>query len=104
MANDSAHSSWYSSGRWRKIRAAQLRKEPLCQFCLDAGRVVPGRVADHVVPHRGLESLFWHGKLQTLCYFHHNSTKREAELRGYVRDVGADGWPIDPRHPTNNRR
>jgi hypothetical protein len=24
-------------------------------------------------------------------------------LRGYLPDVGSDGWPLDPRHPVYNR-
>src|SRR6266404_1730756 len=34
-------------------QAHQLRIEPLCRLCLEAGRVTPATVADHVTPHRG---------------------------------------------------
>ena len=36
---------------WARRRAHQLRVEPLCRLCLEAGRVVPATVADHATPH-----------------------------------------------------
>jgi len=39
--------------------------------------------------------------MQSLCAHCHNSTKQSEERLGYSRGVGPDGYPIDPRHPTN---
>ena len=61
-------------------------------------------VADHVVPHKGDPVLFWEGELQTLCPDHHDSTKQQAEVRGFSVERGADGWPVDPNHPANRGR
>ena len=63
------------------------------------GMVVPAEVADHVVPHRGNEQLFWFGKLQSLCWSCHSSNKQLLERRGYYTDIGVDGWPTDNKHP-----
>ena len=36
----------YSDPRWRKLRAAQLKREPLCKLCLQMGRQTQATVAD----------------------------------------------------------
>ena len=72
-------------------------------MCLKEGKVVPATVADHVVPHHGDVNLFWLGELQSLCAPHHSSSKRVEEIRGYSRQIGADGWPVDPEHPANKQ-
>jgi 5-methylcytosine-specific restriction enzyme A len=36
---------------------------------------------------------------QSLCDFHHNSTKKIVEARGFDPAIGEDGMPLDPRHP-----
>jgi 5-methylcytosine-specific restriction protein A len=45
--------------RWRRARAAFLARHPLCAACRTQGRVVPATVVDHVMPHRGDQTLFW---------------------------------------------
>jgi hypothetical protein len=37
------------------------------------------------------------GKLQSLCKTCHDGAKREIE-HGYRRDIGLDGYPLDPNH------
>lgn len=92
---------WYKTARWQRIRAAQLRAEPLCCMCQARGRVTAATIADHVTPHRGDADLFWNGALQSLCKPDHDSRKRMQETRGYSNEVGTDGMPIDPNHPFN---
>jgi hypothetical protein len=58
-------------------------------------------VADHVIEHKGDETLFWQGELQTLCPDHHDITKQQQESRGYVAGCDVAGRPIDARHPWN---
>jgi hypothetical protein len=31
----------------------------------------------------------------------HNGSKQFEEKRGFDNTIGNDGWPLDPRHPTN---
>jgi hypothetical protein len=73
-------------------------------MCLQDGIVNPARVADHVTPHHGEAYAFWYGPLQSLCFDHHNATKAEIERRGFVLDIGADGFPSDPAHPFNRQK
>jgi hypothetical protein len=84
--------SWYQLERWRRIRRAQLRREPLCAFCLIKGIATPATIADHVEPHRGDWMAFLTGKLQSLCAPCHDSSKKLHENRQELDD---DGWPIE---------
>ena len=70
---------WYNLALWQRRRAHQLASEPLCRMCAAAGKVTPATIADHVIPHRGDWTLFAGGELQSLCKFHHDSTKQAAE-------------------------
>jgi hypothetical protein len=73
---------WYGLQRWRRRAKAQLASYPLCCMCEAEGRVEVATTADHIVPHRGDWALFWEGELQSLCSYHHNSTKHSEEARG----------------------
>src|SRR5262245_58464266 len=42
-------------------------------------------------------------ELQSLCKLRHESAKKREEARGYSTAIGADGWPVDPRHPVYSR-
>jgi len=66
--------------------------------------VVVATVADHVEPHHGDWNLFLTGELSSLCRQCHEDTKGFVERHGYYPDIGLDGWPVDPRHPSNRRR
>lgn len=108
---------FYSSKEWRCIRANHLAIEPLCRMCMEAGIINDGSltmsghhqpdkrrrflVVDHIKPWRGDLELAKRGPFQTLCPDHHDKAKQVEDIRGYSAKVGADGWPIDPRHPAN---
>ena len=89
---------WYCTAGWQRRRAHQLRVEPLCRLCLEAGRVTPATVVDHIEPHRGDFTAFRLGQLRSLCADCHNRLDRTNSPRAPVR---ADGTPSDPRHPWN---
>ena len=42
--------------------------------------------------------------LQTLCKGCHDRVKQGVEKRGFDREIGLDGWPVDPAHPANTGR
>jgi 5-methylcytosine-specific restriction endonuclease McrA len=87
--------TWYGHSRWRKRRADQLRRHPLCAYCLKAGQVVAATVADHIIEHKGDYHFFLFGELQSLCKPHHDSN----ELDSFSKVIGIDGVPLDPSHP-----
>ena len=65
---------WYSWQIWTKrLRPAQLFREPFCRTCAQKGlRVLATRV-DHVIPHRGSWALFIDpNNHQSLCERCHN--------------------------------
>ncbi len=85
---------WYKTGRWQRIRKAQLDREPLCRMCRDEGIAAPANVCDHIEPHRGDPAKFWHGPFQSLCKRHHDRDKQRIEKGGKPRPrIGVDGWP-----------
>jgi 5-methylcytosine-specific restriction protein A len=94
----------YHTARWLNRARLQLRQQPLCRMCLAQGVVEAASVADHIIPHRGDEKLFWFGELQSLCTPHHNRSKQQLETRGYHSDIGIDGWPLDPGHMVYSKR
>jgi 5-methylcytosine-specific restriction protein A len=89
---------WYKLARWKRKRAEQLQREPLCAMCRAVGRTVAASVADHVKPHRGDPHLFWNGKLQSLCPDCHDRHKQAQERTGVLVGADADGTPLDPAH------
>ena len=94
----------YKTPRWQAIRIAQFKAQRFCQECerLDPPRLyTPATVCDHVDRHDGDRFKFFAGPFQSLCKPCHDARKQREEVRGYRLDVGADGWPIDGRHPTN---
>lgn len=95
----------YNTKRWKTRRARQLAYEPLCRMCAQAKRLTPATVADHVVPHRGDETLFFDGELQSLCDAYpwrcHSSRKQKIEALGYDPGCDAQGRPRDAAHPWN---
>ena len=88
---------WYSTAAWRARRKALLVAEPLCRMCAARGIVTAATVADHIEPHRGDYSKFWHGALQPLCASCHSGAKAEQEHRGALRGCDVNGEPLDDR-------
>lgn len=99
MASDSDLHRWYCTAGWRKRRAHQLKIEPLCRMCTKEGKIEPAKIVDHVERHNGNYTKFVMGKLQSLCSDHHDKTKQQIEVRGFSNEIGADGFPVDERHP-----
>lgn len=86
----------YSLARWKRARAAQFAKEPLCLFCKQEGKITAACVVDHITPHKGALELFWDpANLQSLCKPHHDRDKKLIEA-GKKRPeiIGPDGYPI----------
>jgi 5-methylcytosine-specific restriction endonuclease McrA len=76
---------WYNTTEWRRLRIDIFKRDLFtCQWP-GCGRVEGNTsllVADHVVPHRGDERLFWNcTNLQTLCKPCHDGPKARVEAR-----------------------
>lgn len=94
-----ANFRFYKSIRWLEIRVDQLKREPNCKFCGQRAEI-----CDHIARHEFDPVKFWSGPFQSLCRTCHSSGKQFMERRGFRRDVGEDGWPIDKKHPANCER
>ncbi|GGX11217.1 HNH endonuclease [Pigmentiphaga litoralis] len=82
--------SWRPSGatanergytyKWQKASKAFLEEHPLCRYCERAGFVTASQLVDHIVPHRGDQSLFWRrSNWQALCRSCHSGEKQREE-------------------------
>lgn len=99
-----AYRRLYKDVRWRGVngrRVRHLREHPLCERCLARGIVNDGSrrrdgsiepnpkrrylVANHKVPHKGDERLFFEGALETLCPDDHDIVAQQEE-RGRVHE------------------
>jgi len=80
----------YNSNFWKKLRIAQLSKEPLCASCLTQGRVVQAEHIDHVFPHRQDEKKFRYNIFQSLCAICH-TYKTQEEDKGIYTHYTHDG-------------
>ena len=66
--------------KWQKAREQHLQAHPLCVMCQADGRVTEATVVDHVVAHRGDQSVFWdRSNWQSLCATHHSKDKQREE-------------------------
>ena len=76
------HQRMYNSARWKRMRKAQLTREPWCKGCLEQGVCTVATDVDHITPHRGSERLFYDAEnLQSLCRSCH-SRKTAEEVFG----------------------
>jgi 5-methylcytosine-specific restriction endonuclease McrA len=84
QAEVSSRSRLYSTARWQALRWSVLVEAMFtCAMCRKVEGDGSKLVADHKVPHRGDEQLFWdRGNLQCLCKRCHDSDKQREETRG----------------------
>ena len=95
----------YTTQRWLRLRKFKLRQHPLCQVCLEVGRIEPATTVHHNVavsaggvPYPPLDAL------TSLCESCHNRKTRGEQLGKELPKVwGCDerGYPLDPNHPWN---
>ncbi len=108
-------------GRWDKAISTYKQRHPYCLGCAAVGLRTKTDVVDHVIPHKGNQSVFWDtAAWQPACRHHHDIIKKQLETlweRGELqaaalwldspqaidmtkrrmppRPLGADGWPIE---------
>ena len=95
-ANPDSDDAFYSSPFWRGLRLDHLAIEPLCRYCLAAGRVTPATVVHHIEP-REMDGADAHHNLASSCVPCHN----RVELRGVTaRGRGASSRTTSGRRST----
>lgn len=82
---DQQSRDWYNSRRWRKLREEIWARDAYtCQktgvLCIGKYPAANSPVADHIIPHRGDEAMFWDkSNLQTVSKAYHDSQKQREE-------------------------
>jgi len=73
----------YKTARWQRLRWKVIEKAHFtCAMCGKLEGQTAKLVADHIIPHKGNEALFWDkGNLQCLCRQCHDTTKKSMERR-----------------------
>jgi 5-methylcytosine-specific restriction enzyme A len=89
----------YDRNFWRKVRRQYRRMHPLCERCLSLGKVIAATAVHHKERHGNDYTKFRLSPLMALCSSCHDSWMQQKERNGYARDIGPDGYPIDPDHP-----
>ena len=87
----------------KERRRHQLQVEPPCVLCKAEGRITAATIADHFPAHGGDFNAFVLGPLRSLCAPCHDALQGFVH-KGYRRDIGEDGYPLDPAHPFNRQR
>ena len=83
---NSPHRSWYGSAFWRNLKAQFFIHNPTNAQCAAIDQrtgqrcVLPATEVDHIIPHRGVWSVFADIKnLQGLCSSHHSKKTGRGE-------------------------
>ena len=85
---------WYWTARWKRRRAEQLARQPLCERCLKGGIVTTATVAHHRIRHQGNETLFWDGELESVCKPCHDGEAQREEHGRLPQTLDSVGWPV----------
>lgn len=85
----------YRTARWRRLREAQLREQPLCQWCLELEIVEVATEVHHAEGgHRDDPERFWSGPFRSTCSACHSRLGKREDRGEAVVTFGPDGWPI----------
>ena len=97
---DKAYRKFRESETWKRMAKAHLETHPTCERCnaqpasrCRQPRWTHGDEWEHHDP----------GSLEAVCDESSRAASAE-DHAAYHRDVDADGYPLDPRHPANKHR
>ena len=76
----SASSRGYGAS-WQRARKRFLEAHPFCEECLKQGRYIKATDVDHIIAHRGDQSLFWDtSNWRALCHACHSKKTRREDM------------------------
>lgn len=82
--------SMYDQAIWKRLRIAQLSRQPMCQACLLDGRIESANHVDHLFAWASVgKDSFYRNIFQSLCAEHH-SHKTHLEQTGIYRHYDQD--------------
>ena len=83
--------SLYQTDFWRKKRTTQLSTQPLCQCCLQSGRISQASHVDHVFAWKSIgKDAFYNNLFQSLCpecHSHKTALEQQGIYRCYIGEV-----------------
>lgn len=94
------------AGRWHRLRAIVLAREPLCRACTAAGRTTVATSVDHIVPRQVAPDLAYvETNLQPLCDpCHAAKSAGERGARRYRTATDARPYDAERRARTGTAR
>jgi 5-methylcytosine-specific restriction protein A len=101
--------SFYNSKAWKWLRRVKLTTDPLCEVCKVQGRLVRAMDVDHEVGIHEDPSLRLNMEnLVSMCHPCHSRKTLFVERMGTdrvpIKGCTADGLPLDPEHPWNEKK
>jgi 5-methylcytosine-specific restriction protein A len=98
----------YSTARWQRLRRQKLQQHPLCEACLQLGRIEPATDVDHRRPiNAGGDPFPALAQLASLCVHCHSAKTRSEQLgeeNWMYKGCDIHGYPLDPAHPWYRRK
>ena len=97
----------YTTQRWQRLRRLKLQVNPLCEYCLNEGRITPAVAVDHIVPvAKGGDPYPPLDHMDSCCSPCHNrKTRFEQQNRPLtVKGCNVFGNPLDPNHDWYKQR
>jgi 5-methylcytosine-specific restriction endonuclease McrA len=90
------HRKLYQTKQWKKLRKLKLSINPVCEVC----RQAPADTVHHKErASNNMDRFFTIASLQSACKRCHDTVCQQEESLGYSTQLGADGFPLDKRHP-----
>jgi 5-methylcytosine-specific restriction protein A len=86
---------------WRKLRAAVLSSEPLCEHCSKRGLIVVATDVDHIDEDPSNND---RDNLASLCHSCHSHKTMASMGHNVYMGCDVNGMPIDPSHPWNKEK
>mgnify|MGYP003630050897 CR=1 FL=1 len=62
---------FYNSKEWKTLRNYYISEFPLCKWCEEEDKIVPGDVVDHIKEIKDGGDILNQNNLMTLCHRHH---------------------------------
>lgn len=95
----------YNTAQWKRLRRAHLDLFPMCEGCLDMGKLTDANTVDHRIPiNAGGAPFPGHDGLASYCTSCHGAKTVRGVEAGAVRTrkprrgCSPDGSPLDPAH------
>lgn len=79
--DNSKYSQFYHTSQWRNLRRHKLLLDPLCEVCMEQGRMTKAQVVDHQIelrdPIGGWENRLNLDNLKSMCHACHNAKEHK---------------------------